>query len=308
MQDILILQNEGFKEMLRMQESVLLRCGNQVISLADPLVMGVINATPDSFYSGSRTDGSVGAAVEMAGRMIAEGATILDIGGMSSRPGSDEIPVGEELIRVIPVIEAIHQIYPEVILSVDTYRAEVAKACIKAGATMVNDISGGQFDPDLLRVVAEEQVAYVFMHTRGKPLNMQNNTDYQCIIADLLKYFVNGIRNLERAGVHDIVIDPGFGFAKTMEQNYQLMAHLDLFRFLHLPVMVGISRKSTLSRTIGRPVEETLFATTALHMAALQNGASILRVHDVVAAMDTISVYRHLEQGKTLNNISLSPG
>lgn len=281
--------------MLRKGRQNSIRCGNQLIDLTTPVVMGIINVTPDSFYPNSRVAGSIDLAVEMAGQMLAEGASILDIGGISTRPGADEIPFDEEISRVLPVIHAIHSTFPAAIISIDTYRAEVARKCIQVGAAMVNDISAGELDQDLLEVVAGMNTAYVLMHMRGTPATMNQLTEYQYIAHDLLKYFVTKVRSLLASGIDEIVIDPGFGFAKTLEQNYQLIENLEVFRILDRPIMVGISRKSTLAKTIGRPVAETLEATTALHMVALQNGASILRVHDVRAAMDTIAVYNKLQ-------------
>lgn len=288
--------------MLRGEYQNTLRCGNQLIELTNPLIMGIVNATPDSFYASSRADGAVETALGMARRMLSDGAAILDIGGMSTRPGAKEISVNEEIARVVPVIEAIHAHFPEVIISVDTYRAIVAEESIKAGATMVNDVSGGQLDDRMFKVVADRQVAYVMMHLRGTPETMHQYTDYKDVIADLLKYFVNRLQIARQAGVTEIILDPGFGFAKTMEQNYELIARLDSFRLLNRPLLVGVSRKSTLSKTIGRPAEETLEATTALHMVALQNGASILRVHDVLPAMDTIAVFNKIRSVDLHNN------
>ncbi len=280
--------------MLRGECQNTLRCGNQLIELTNPLIMGIFNATPDSFYALSRAGGAVETALDLARSMLSQGATILDIGGMSTRPGAKEVSENEEITRVVPVIEAIHAEFPEAILSVDTYRARVAEESIKAGATMVNDISGGQLDDQLVKVVADRQVAYVMMHLRGTPENMNQYTDYKDVISDLLKYFVKRLQIAREAGVTEIILDPGFGFAKTMEQNYELIDRLGSFRLLNRPLLVGVSRKSTLSRTIGRPVEEALEATTALHMVALQNGASILRVHDVLPAMDTIAVFNKI--------------
>jgi len=307
LQDILIQLKDRLKEMLRKETRNTLRCGNQVIDLKIPLVMGVVNATPDSFYKASRAGYSVEKALAMASDMLHDGATILDIGGMSSRPGAEEVPVEEELNRILPLIEAIAATFPQAIISVDTYRAKVAAEAIRAGATMVNDISGGQLDPEMKRVVADTQVAYVLMHMRGTPENMHHYTDYQFIMVDLIKYFVKQMAVYHRSGIHELVLDPGFGFAKTMEQNFTLIDQLGIFRFLDKPLLVGVSRKSSLSKTIGRPVEETLEATTALHMAALQNGASILRVHDVRPAMDTIAVFSQLESVRILNNKRLNP-
>lgn len=280
--------------MLRKEQKRTLRCGNQLIEVSKPLVMGIINATPDSFYEQGRTNNSVEKALEMASRMLDEGAGILDVGGMSTRPGAIEIPLVEELGRVIPVIEAIHADFPGAVISVDTYRAKVAEEAIKAGATMVNDISGGQWDPELLGVVAKYETAYVAMHIKGTPETMQQHLEYQDVVGDILKYFVSRIQVLERAGIDEVLLDPGFGFAKTMKHNYQLIDRLGVFRLLGKPILIGLSRKSTLAKTIGRTAEETLESTTALHMIALQNGASVLRVHDVRSAIDAIAVYNQL--------------
>lgn len=293
--------------MLRHSEYSTLRCGHQVIDLSVPIVMGILNTTPDSFYASSRVAGKTEEILSKVEQMIAEGAAIIDVGGMSSRPGAKPVTTGEELSRVLPAIEAIKSNFPKTVISIDTYRAEVATACIRAGATMVNDISGGQLDSGMLQLIADHQVAYVLMHLRGNPENMQYNTEYQSVVPDILKYFIGQLKLCQQVGIEEIIIDPGFGFAKTPEQNYQLVDQLGVFRFLNLPIMIGVSRKSTLSKTIGRPVEETLSATTALHMVALQNGASVLRVHDVQAAMDTIAVYNQLSSVNTLNNKRLSP-
>lgn len=293
--------------MLRPRVPATLRCGNQVIDLSTPVIMGIINATPDSFYAPSRTENNLDFAVEMAGKGLAEGAAILDIGGMSSRPGADEIDETEELQRVLPVIAAIHDRYPEAILSVDTWRSTVAMACVKAGATIINDISGGQRDPNILKVAADLGATFVIMHMRGTPKDMQQYTDYENVISDVIKYFIHQIRLCHSSGIQELILDPGFGFSKTPTQNYRLIQTLQQFTLLEYPVLVGVSRKSTLSKTIGRPVEETLEATTALHMAALLNGASILRVHDVRAAKDAIAVFNQLNANDAGNNKRLGP-
>jgi dihydropteroate synthase len=305
-QDILILSKTGLKEMLRGVQQDSLRCGNQLIELKTPVVMGILNVTPDSFYAGSRVNNSIDSALKYAEKMLEEGARILDVGGMSTRPGAGAITVDEEVDRVVPVIKHLSQSFPQAIISVDTYRAKVAEESIKAGATIVNDISGGQLDEAILDVVAKYNAAYVLMHMRGTPADMQYQTDYHDLVGDLIKYFVNRLNVLHRKGIQDIMLDPGFGFAKALAQNYQLIDQLGIFRMLGYPILIGISRKSTLSKTIGRPVEDTLEATTALHMAALQKGASILRVHDVRPAVDTIAVFDQLRAANTLNNKSLS--
>lgn len=276
-----------------------LRCGNRLLDLSSPAVMGILNITPDSFYAPSRTPLPDRKTLEKAMVMVDDGAKIIDVGGMSSRPGAVEISATEEMDRIMPVIEILVKNLPSTVISVDTYRSEVVEEAIKAGATMVNDISGWSFDQKILEVVAAHPVAYVLMHMRGNPSNMQTMTDYQDVISDLLKYFVNKLRELHRLGIKDVIIDPGFGFAKTIEQNYRIVNQINVFRMLGYPVMLGVSRKSTLSHTIGRSAEEALNATTALHMAALMNGVSILRVHDVKPAMDAIAVFNKLQEAKS---------
>lgn len=238
--------------------------------------------------------GDVAAIVDTAGQMVRDGASILDVGGMSTRPGAAEISEAEEMDRVLPVVSAMAEAFPGIVVAVDTYRSGVARASLASGARMINDISGFGRDPDMPATVAGAQAAYVLMHMRGTPATMNQLTDYEDVVGDILKYFVNKLRALAVAGVHEIVIDPGFGFAKTPAQNYRLIDRLATFRLTGCPVLVGVSRKSTLQRTVGRDAAGTLDATTALHMAALLNGASILRVHDVQPAADAIAVYRDL--------------
>lgn len=292
--------------MLRDHHQAALRCGDRLLNLSAPVVMGILNVTPDSFYSPSRVNISLDQALEMATRMIEEGASIIDVGGMSSRPGALMISAEEERERVVPVIGLLRSRFPDTVISIDTYRSDVAREGIKAGATMVNDISGGELDAAMYDLIVEGQAAYVMMHMRGTPADMQQHTDYNNVVSEVLAYFVSKLRTLHHLGIHDIMVDPGFGFSKKPDQNYQLMDHLSVFQLLQCPVMVGISRKSTLAKTIGRPVEETLAATTALHMIALQHGASILRVHDVQPAMDAIAVYNRLHSVNTLNNKKLN--
>ena len=281
--------------MLRGSTPVTIRCGSQLLDLSTPLVMGIMNVTPDSFYPNSRVETGVNSISDFAGKMIEEGASILDIGGMSTRPGAAEIDVLEELDRVIPAIEVVKKHYPHMIISLDTYRAQVAKKGLQAGADIINDISGGELDSEMFNTVAEAKAPYVLMHMRGNPATMQSMTDYENLAREVGKYFVEKIRVLTKAGISELILDPGFGFSKTMQQNYELIRHLHVFNMLGRPMMIGLSRKSTLSKTIGRPVEDTLVATSALHMAALEGGAKILRVHDVRAAKDVIAVYQHLQ-------------
>lgn len=284
--------------MLRGNTQATLRCGDQLLDLSSPLVMGILNASPDSFYPESRVPLDTVKIAEYAGKLVNEGASIIDIGGMSSRPGADEIDPQLELDRVMPVIEVVRQLYPHMIISLDTYHSKVAIEGIKAGVGIINDISGGMLDEEMIPTIAKSPVAYVLMHMRGQPSNMQTMTEYKDLIAEVMKYFVERIRMLKQAGIQDIVIDPGFGFSKTMHHNYELINRLHVFNMLNHPVMIGISRKSSLAKTIGRPVEETLEATSALHLAALQGGARILRVHDVRAAKDVIAVFQQLQSGQ----------
>lgn len=271
-----------------------LRCVDMLLSLSSPVVMGIINVTPDSFFKGSQTSKKRSEIEEKAVRMVEEGAKIIDLGGMSTRPGSVEISPQEEIDRVLPAIEIVSETIPGVIISVDTYRSSVAELALKAGARMVNDISGGALDEGMYEVVERYKAAYVLMHMRDMPLNMQNHTGYQDFTGDILKYFVDKLNKVHHVGIADIILDPGFGFSKTTEQNFQLVNQLSIFKMLGYPLMIGLSRKSSISKTINRKVEDTLAATTALHMAALANGASILRVHDVPQAVDTIAIYNKL--------------
>ena len=286
--------------MLRSLTQVTIRTGNRVLDLSNPVVMGVINVTSDSYYVTSRYGDNIPAIIDSVGEMLKEGATIIDIGGMSSRPGAAAIPEAEEEAKILPVIEMLNNHFPGIVLSVDTYRARIAEKAIQSGASIINDISGGGMDSGMIDVIAKHKVPYVLMHMKGTPATMQQMTQYDDLIGDIMEYFVGKLRALKQSGVNDIILDPGFGFAKTMEQNYTLIDKLETFQLLGRPLLIGISRKSTLSRTINRPTEETLEATTALHMAALMKGAKILRVHDVRAAMDTIAVYNQLTKAQNI--------
>ncbi len=274
------------------------RCGRVLLDLTSPVVMGILNVTPDSFFAPSRTGVSSGELIDRAGVMLEDGAKILDAGGMSTRPGAIEIAPQEELDRVIPAIEALHASFPDAIISIDTYRAIVAEQAIVAGATMINDISGGSLDPEMIDLLASVKVAFVLMHMRGKPADMQTHADYNDLISDLVSYFVNKLRIFHHRGIRDIIIDPGFGFSKTVDQNFQIIRQLQILKILECPVLIGLSRKSSLGQVIKRPMEETLFATTAMHMVALEGGASILRVHDVKPAMDAIAIFNKLQKAK----------
>lgn len=265
-----------------------IRVRDILFDLSTPKVMGIVNVTPDSFYSESRT--SLGNMLSIIEEMLNEGMQIVDIGGYSSRPGAANIDVKEELNRVISAISSIRKAFPELLISLDTFRSEVAEKGILAGADIINDISGFSIDPNLVDVVAKYNVPYILMHMRGTPETMQSMTDYECIFNDMILYFSEKIEILKKAGVNDIIIDPGFGFSKTIDQNYYLLEHLDDFLILDKPILAGLSRKSMIYRRLNTTPEDelTLDGTIALNKIALQKGASILRVHDVKEAVELI--------------------
>lgn len=267
-----------------------LNCKGKLLVITEPLVMGIINSTPDSFYRSHSTP-FLDTALELAEKMISEGADILDIGGQSTRPGSSPVSVDEETARVIPLIEALHSRHPETILSIDTYQCQVAAAAVRSGASMVNDISGGSLDAKMIPTVAELAVPYICMHMRGTPLTMQSHTDYEDILREVLDYFIRKTAECKRAGIHDVIIDPGFGFAKTATHNLQLLKHLDIFKILETPILAGLSRKATIYKTLGITVDEALNGTTVLNTIALLNGASLLRVHDVKEAKEAARLF-----------------
>lgn len=258
-----------------------------------PCVMGILNVTPDSFYKGSRF-GKVDDALRQAELMLADGASFIDVGGYSSRPGAEDVSAQEELERVVKVIRAIITRFPHARISVDTFRSNVAAAAVGEGACMVNDISGGEADPSMIATVSELQVPYVVMHMRGTPQTMAGLTDYADLIKDVTDYFHGKIRQMHDAGIKDIIIDPGIGFAKTISQNFEILKHLDYFKILQKPILVGLSRKSLIWRTLNISPGEALNGTTALHAAAILKGASILRVHDVREAMEVVKLLRPL--------------
>jgi dihydropteroate synthase len=273
-----------------------INAGGKLIDLEIPKVMGILNITPDSFFKGSRynTDDEVIAA---AGKMLDDGAAILDVGGYSSRPGAAVISKEEEGRRVIRAIKVIHREFPDAVISVDTFRSEIAlEAVLEAGALMINDISGGDSDSNMFAVVERLNVPYIMMHMKGNPATMQNNPVYDDIIADILKYFGERIFRLRSVGAKDIIIDPGFGFAKTVDHNFELMRRLNDLRITGLPLMVGISRKSMVWKTLHITPDEALNGTTVMHAVALSGGADILRVHDVREAMETVRLIAKLKK------------
>lgn len=267
-----------------------LKLRDRIVEFDRPQIMGIINVTPDSFYAGSRTGDSVSVARRVE-KMIEDGADWIDIGAYSSRPGALEVTAEEEIRRLRLGMEALRKVDSDIFVSVDTFRAEVAGMAVKElGADMINDISGGSLDPDMFAVVAEAGAPYVLMHMRGTPSSMQTMTDYTDVTADVLADLRAKLSRLRAMGVADVVVDPGFGFAKTMEQNYTLMRELEMFGLLDCPVLVGVSRKSMIYRLTEKTPDESLFGTVALNALALERGAAFLRVHDVAAAYDTRAV------------------
>ncbi len=266
-----------------------LNCRGTLLDLSTPKVMGIINVTPDSFYDGGSTQ-NIATILEQAETMLKEGATFLDIGGYSSRPGANDISISEELERVLPAIEAILKQFPDAFLSVDTFRSEIARQAVEAGVSIVNDISAGKLDENMLKTVGSLQVPYIAMHMKGTPQTMKQHVDYSDLLKEVTYYFSERIAAAREQGINDIILDPGFGFAKNIVQNFQLLNQLELFDLFDLPLLVGISRKSTIYKTLDVSAKEALNGSTVLHTVALQKGANILRVHDVREAMECIQL------------------
>ena len=267
-----------------------INCKGQLIDLSTPKVMGILNVTPDSFYDGGNYTNDT-LVLNQVERMINEGATFIDVGAYSSRPGADFVSEDEELKRLIPIVDLILKHFPDILLSIDTFRSTIAKTAIEHGAVLINDISAGHLDDDMLEVIAALQVPYILMHMRGTPQTMQSLTDYEDLTKDVLKYFSERLRKARTLGIIDLICDPGFGFAKTTEQNFELLNNLDIFKTFELPTLVGLSRKSMIYKSLNIDSEQALNGTTALHMVALEKGASILRVHDVKEAVECVKLY-----------------
>ena len=266
-----------------------LKFGEHVLDLSLPVVMGIVNITPDSFYGGSRST-FLPDILERVKVLLTDGASIIDLGAYSSRPGAMDVSVAEEMDRIVPVIRALRKEFPEAILSVDTFRSAVAQAVLDEGVDMINDISACTIDPQLAEVVAAFRVPYVLMHMRGTVQTMQENTDYTDLVGEMLGFFEAKIIELQAAGIEQIIIDPGFGFSKTIEQNHALLQSIDRFQDLEKPILLGVSRKSMIYRKLGITPEEALHGTIALQAIGLSKGASILRTHDVAAARQTIEL------------------
>ena len=262
----------------------------KILDLSTPLVMGIINVTPDSFHAGSRYQ-QIDTIVQQAESMFLQGANIIDIGGYSSRPGALDISEAEEIERVVPAIKAILGQMPNAYISVDTFRSNVARAAVDSGACMINDISGGELDKQMFETVSQLQVPYVLMHMRGNPQTMTELASYDDILTEIINYFQKKVYLLKQLGLKDIILDIGFGFAKNIKQNYYLLKYLASFKILHLPLLVGLSRKSLIYKKLGISAEDALNGTTVLHTLALINGASIVRVHDVREAVEAVKLF-----------------
>lgn len=272
------------------QQKLSLNIGGNLMDLSTPKIMGIVNLTPDSFYDGGRNNNPSKATMK-AEQLLAEGADILDLGAYSSRPGAEHISEQEELERLLPVVNAIVKDFPTAVLSIDTFRSGVARAAIDAGAHVINDISGGELDKEMFAAVAALRVPYILMHMRGTPQTMASQTKYQDITSEVCYYFAEKIADLKQLGVIDIIIDPGFGFAKTPEQSYELLKNLDLLKITGHPVLAGLSRKSMIYKTLGTDAENALTGTIAANTIALMKGANLLRVHDVRAAKEAITIF-----------------
>lgn len=270
-----------------------LNCKGRILSLKNPIVMGILNITPDSFYSESRAN-NASEILMAAEKMINDGATILDIGGQSTRPGANEVGVEEELIRVLPAIQIIRRNFPDTFISIDTYHSAVAIEAVQNGADSINDISGGTFNEEMILTVAKSNVPYICMHIQGSIKTMQENPQYENVTNDVLDFFIRKIEECKQAGIKDIIVDPGFGFGKTIEHNFTLLAELESFSILQKPLLIGVSRKSIIYKTLGISAKESLNGTTVLNTIGLLKSANILRVHDVKEAMEAIKLCNYI--------------
>jgi dihydropteroate synthase len=271
-----------------------INCKGNLIDLSTPKIMGILNVTPDSFYDGGNYKNNM-AIISQVKTMIDQGATFIDVGGYSSRPGADDVSLDEELERVIPIIELILNEFPDTLISIDTFRSQVAKNAIEAGACMVNDISSGHLDEQMLKTVAHLKVPYIMMHMRGHPKTMATLTNYDDVVKEVLFYFSERIAKARDLGIIDLIIDPGFGFAKTIDQNYELLNNFELLKMANSPILAGLSRKSMIYKTLHNSSEDALNGTTVLNTIALQKGAHILRVHDVKEAMECVKLTQQLK-------------
>jgi dihydropteroate synthase len=270
-----------------------LNCKGQLIDLSTPKVMGILNITPDSFYDGGQFKDSKSILVQTE-KLLSEGATFVDVGAYSSRPGANFVSENEELHRIIPVAELILKHFPKTLISIDSFRANVIRECVNAGAVISNDISAGHLDDQMMKTIGELGIPYIMMHMRGTPQTMQNLTHYDHLITEIFSYFSERVQLAKQHKIMDVVIDPGFGFAKTLSQNYELLGKLEFFQNLNCPILCGVSRKSMIYKTLNCLPKEALNGTTALNMVALMNGTNILRVHDVKEALECVKLFNQL--------------
>lgn len=270
-----------------------INCKGQLIDFTSPKVMGILNVTPNSFFDGGKYKNE-SEMLSQVGKMLADGAAFIDVGAYSSKPSAEFVSEEEELQRIVPIINLILEYYPETLISVDTFRSEVAKVCIENGAAIINDISAGNLDEKMLETVAKYNVPYIMMHMRGTPETMQKMTNYDNIVKEMLFYFSERVAQARSLGINDLIIDPGFGFAKTLEQNYEVLQKLELFEMLELPLLAGVSRKSMIYKTLNSSADEALNGTTVLNTIALIKGAKILRVHDVKEAVECVTLFNKI--------------
>ncbi len=274
-----------------------INCRGRLLELETPVVMGILNITPDSFHDGGRFTEEK-SWIDQTALMISEGAMIIDVGAVSTRPGANILTEKEEKERLLPVIESIHGNFPDIIISVDTFRANVVEEAVKYGATIINDISAGDLDRKMFETIAKLQVPYIMMHMQGEPENMQNSPKYDNVVKELIRTFGEKIKQLSLLGVNDVIIDPGFGFGKSLEHNFELLEKLKEFHSFELPVMVGVSRKSMINKVLNIKPKDALSGTIVLNTLALMNGADILRVHDVKECVEVIKLYSTLNKAK----------
>jgi dihydropteroate synthase len=270
-----------------------INCKGQLIDLSKPKVMGILNLTPNSFFDGGKYKNETEIIVQVQ-KMLSEGATFIDIGAYSSKPNAEFVSIEEEMARIVPVVELLVQQFPGILISIDTFRSQVAEACIQKGAALINDISAGKLDDAMLGVVAKYNVPYIMMHMRGTPQTMSTLTQYEDVVKEVLLYFSERIAVARSLGINDLIVDPGFGFAKTLEQNYEMLQKMELFQQLKLPVLVGISRKSMIYKALNNNASESLNGTTTLNTISLLKGANILRVHDVKEAVECVTLFNKM--------------
>lgn len=279
--------------MVQTPPTMTINCKGKLVDLSQAKIMGILNVTPDSFYDGGKFKDPE-KALHQVETMLKQGADFIDIGAYSSKPGANEVSEKEELERITPIVTLITKKFPEALLSIDTFRSKVAAACIDLGAAMINDITAGTYDPNMLDTVAKLRVPYIMMHMRGTPKTMQNLTNYDNLLEEILFFFSERLALTKAKGIVDVILDPGFGFAKTVEQNYHLLQQLNSLAVAERPILAGLSRKSMIYKVLGTSVNEALNGSTALHMVALTKGAGILRVHDVKEASECVALFKQL--------------